>query len=145
MNNTELLHAISDMMDQKLEEKLDRKLEEKLDKKFDEKLEPVICRLGCLEGDLTPRIKNLEDNLIPRVKNLEDNLIPRVKNIELTLENNVIPRLSHIEQCYVDTFERYQKGIDKLDEMQCDIDIIKITVTGHSEELNKITGPYLVK
>ena len=126
MSNSELLSAISDIMDQKLDEK-------------------VIPRIKNLEDGLIPRVKNLEDNLIPRVKNLEDNLIPRVKNIELTLENDIVPRLSHIEQCYIDTFERYQKGIDKLDKMQRDIDVIKITVTGHSEELNKITGPYLVK
>ena len=121
MNNTELLTAISNIMDQKLEEKV------------------------------VPQIKNLEkrfDGLEERFDGLEEQFVSldnRVKNIELTLENNVVPRLSHIEQCYIDTFERYQKGIDRLDDMQRDIDVIKITVTGHSDELNKITGPYLVK
>jgi len=107
LNNNELLLAISDMMDQKLDEKV------------------------------LPRIDHLEERF--------DGLDSRVKNIEITLENDVVPRLSHIEQCYLDTYERYQSGIDKLDEMQCDIDIIKLTVTGHSEELNKIAKPYLLK
>lgn len=126
MNNTELLNAISDMMDQKLEDTL-------------------IPRVKNLEDTLIPRVKNLEDSLIPRVKNLEDTLIPRVKNLELTLENELIPRVAHIEECYIDTYERYQKGIDQLNQMQMDIDVIKTTVIGHSKEINKITGPYLVK
>ena len=114
MNNTELLSAISDMMDQKLDEKI------------------------------TPQIKNLE-NRFDGLDNRFDGLDNRVKNIELTLENDVVPRLSHIEQCYIDTYERYQDGVNKLDDMQRDIEVIKLTVTDHSEELNKITGPYLVK
>ena len=121
MSNSELLTAISDIMDQKLDEKVIPQI-----KKLDD-------RLTSVEDKLT----NVDDRLV----GVED----RVKNIEINIENDVIPRLSHIEQCYIDTFERYQKGIDKLDDMQRDIDVIKITVTGHSEELNKITGPYLVK
>lgn len=118
MNNAELLSAISDLMDQKLEEKLDRKLE------------PVICR-----------IDQLEDNLVPRIENIE----ARVKCLEIDMENEVIPRLSLIEECYLDTYERYQNGIDRLDQMQQDIEVIKITVTAHSEAINKFNGPYLVK
>ena len=50
-----------------------------------------------------------------------------------------------MEDCYISTYERYQKGIDQLDEMQRDIEVIKATVTGHSNELNKFTNLYLVK
>lgn len=76
MTDHELLQAISDMMDEKLEvkleeleEKLDKKLEEKLDKKFDEKfdkkfderldkkfdekLAPIYLRLDRLESDVS--------------------------------------------------------------------------------------------
>ena len=53
MTNEELLVAMSDMMDQKLEEKLDEKLDQKLDEKldqiFDEKLKPFDERLTKLE------------------------------------------------------------------------------------------------
>lgn len=53
MTNEELLVAMSDMMDQKLEEKLDEKLNQKLDEKldqiFDEKLKPFDERLTKLE------------------------------------------------------------------------------------------------
>lgn len=128
MSNTELLTAISDIMDQKLEEKVIPQI-----KNLEERFDGLEERFDGLEE----RFDGLEERF--------DGLEGRVKNIEITLENDVVPRLSHIEQCYIDTFERYQKGIDKLDNMQRDIDVIKITVTGHSEELNKITGPYLVK
>jgi chromosome segregation ATPase len=165
LDNTELLSAISDMMDQKLDEKLDKKLDELFDRKFDEafdrKLVPVTQSLDNLTSKvdgleerfdgLEERFDGLEkrfDGLEKRFDGLEkrfDGLDNRVKNIEFTLENDVVPRLSHIEQCYIDTYERYQEGVNKIDKMQEDIEVIKLTVTGHSEELNKITGPYLVK
>jgi len=164
LNNTELLSAISDMMDQKLDEKLDKKLDEK----FDKKLAPITQRLDNLTtkvDDLSSGFDNLSakvddlssgfDNLSAKVDDLSsgfdnlsnnvDDLSSRVTNIELSLENDVVPRLSHIEQCYIDTYEHYQSGVKKLDDMHRDIEVIKLTVTDHSEELNKITGPYLVK
>ena len=142
MNNNELLIAISNMMDQKLDEKVLPRIDH-LEERFDgleERFDGLEERFDGLEerfDGLEERFDCLEEQF--------DGLKDRVKNIEITLENDVVPRLSHIEQCYIDTFERYQKGIDQLENMQRDIDVIKITVTGHSEELNKITGPYLVK
>ena len=137
MNNTELLTAISDLMDQKLESKIVPRI-----KHLEEDLIP---RVAHLEEDLIPRVAHLEEDLIPRVTHLEEDLIPKVKDIAITMENEVIPRLSHMEQCYVDTYERYQKGIDQLDKMQMDIDVIKLTITGHSEQLQNYSGPYLIK
>ena len=71
------------------------------------------------------------------------------------MEHDITPVLSDIENCYISTYERYQNSITQLDQMQEDIDIIKIAVTGHSKEINKLTGrskkskkytgPYLVK
>ena len=156
MNNNELLLAISDMMDQKLDEKVLPRIDH-LEERFDgleERFNGLEERFDGLEerfDGLEERFNGLEerfDGLEERFDGLEerfDGLDDRVKNIEVTLENDVVPRLSHIEQCYVDTYERYQSGIDKLEEMQRDIDIIKITVTGHSEKLNKISKPYLLK
>ena len=156
MNNNELLLAISDMMDQKLDEKVLPRIDH-LEERFDgleERFNGLEERFDGLEerfDGLEERFNGLEerfDGLEERFDGLEerfDGLDDRVKNIEVTLENDVVPRLSHIEQCYVDTYERYQSGIDKLEEMQRDIDIIKITVTGHSEKPNKISKPYLLK
>lgn len=177
MNNTQLLNAISELLDQKLEQKLEEKLEEKFDKKFDQKLEPVIQRLDRIEhtvnNEVLPKLQTLEtkvdnlevkvDNLETSVRNLEvkmdslenvvgtlkltvdDIALPRLRNIELNIENILIPRVCHIEECYLSTYERYQSGIDQLDKMQLDIDVIKIAVAGQGEEIKKISGPYLVK
>ena len=177
MDNTELLSAISDMMDQKLDEKITPQIKnlenrfDSLENRFDglenrfdglenrfdgleNRFDGLENRFDGLEnrfGDLENRFDGLEnrfDSLSDTVSDLSDSfggLDNRVKNIELTLENDVVPRLSHIEQCYIDTYERYQDGVKKLDDMQRDIEVIKLTVTDHSDELNKITGPYLIK
>ena len=55
MDNEQLLQAISDMMDKKLDEKLDKKLDEKLDKKLDEKLQPIHNRLDNMGNRLWER------------------------------------------------------------------------------------------
>ena len=156
MNNNELLLAISDMMDQKLDEKIVPQIKN-LENRFDgleNRFDGLENRFDGLENrfdGLENRFDGLEnrfnclENSFDGLQTQFENLDNRVKNIELTLENDVVPRLSNIEQCYIDTFERYQEGVEKLDDMQRDIDVIKLTVTDHSEELNKITGPYLVK
>ena len=141
MNNNELLLAISDMMDQKL-------------KNLEEGLIPRVKNLeSSLNDNVIPKITNFEnvlnDNIVPRITNLENclnnNVVPKITNIELRIENDLIPRISHMEDCYISTYERYQNGIDQLDEMQRDIEVIKTTVTGHSNELNKFTNLYLIK
>lgn len=61
------------------------------------------------------------------------------KNIELLLENDILPRLQNIESCYTSTFKRYQSGINQIESMQTDIDILKKVVQEHSEKLQKIS------
>lgn len=56
-----------------------------------------------------------------KLKPLED----RAKNIELLLENDVLPRLQNIESCYTSTYRRYTNGINQLDALQSDMNIVK--------------------
>lgn len=63
----------------------------------------------------------------------------RTKNIELLLENDVLPRLQNIESCYTSTYRRYVDGINQVEAMQADIDIIKKVIAEHSEKLQKIS------
>ena len=129
-------------MDQKLEEKVTPQIKN-LEHRFDgleHRFNGLENRFDSLQNSFDG-LQNSFDGLQSQVNGLDN----KVKNIELTLENKIVPRLSHIEQCYIDTFERYQEGIEKLDDMQRDIEVIKLTVTDHSAELNKIAGPYLVK
>ena len=62
-----------------------------------------------------------------------------VRDINITLENDILPRLQNIESCYTSTYKRYQLGINQLNAMQADIDILKKVVSDHSEKLKKIS------
>lgn len=70
-----------------------------------------------------------------KLKSLEN----RTKNIELLLENNVIPRINTIESCYTSTYRRYANGINQVEALQADMDIVKKVVTEHSEKLIRIS------
>ena len=121
MVDKEMLAAISDLLDRKLEEKLEAKLEEKLEKKFEEKLSPIYVRL---------------DRLEKKTEELSDEL-RYVKVVQL--ENNIIPRLNTIEACFMDAADRWIKRSDQIDTMQTDVDNLKITVEKHSGLLQKKT------
>ena len=165
MNNTELLSAISNLLDTKLDEKLDArfdafekkldaKLDAKLEAKFEEKLSPIYHRLDSLEN----RMGNVEELALATHKTLTENVIPRLDRMEtslervetrldcvekkahdigLILENDIQPRLRHIESCYVDTFKRYVSGIEDQETLQFDVDTLKRTVRRHSMILQK--------
>lgn len=53
----------------------------------------------------------------------------------LLIENNVIPRLQQIESCYTDTYDRYVVGIEQLEALQADMDVLKRVVQEHSRQL----------
>lgn len=103
MNNTELLSAISNLLDTKLDEKLDArfdafekkldaKLEAKLEAKFEEKLSPIYHRLDSLEH----RMGNVEELALATHKTLTENVIPRLDRMENRLDH-VESRLNRVE------------------------------------------------
>ncbi len=61
-----------------------------------------------------------------------------VKSINLTLENDILPRLQNIESCYTSTYRRYQSGINQIESMQADIEVIKKVIAEHSEKLQRL-------
>ena len=63
----------------------------------------------------------------------------RLTNIELTLENNVVPRLQNIESCYTSTYDKYKTGVDQIEQLQADMDIVKQILREHGEKLRKIS------
>ena len=121
MSDNELLFAISDMLDAKLE--------------------PINNRLDRIEqtqeNNILPRLEKMEQSQ-ERLEQSYERLEQSQKKIELTLENNVLPRLQTIEDCYLSTFERYRSGVGQIEKMQSDIDVIKATITKHSEILQKL-------
>ena len=61
-----------------------------------------------------------------------------VKSINLTLENDILPRLQNIESCYTSAYRRYQSGINQIESMQADIEVIKKVIAEHSEKLQRL-------
>lgn len=76
----------------------------------------------------------ISDILDKKLKPVND----RLKKIELTQENDILPRLQNIEACYTSTYKRYQTGIEQIEAMQADIDVIKNVIREHSEKLQKL-------
>lgn len=63
----------------------------------------------------------------------------RLKKIELTQENDILSRLQNVEVCYTSTFKRYQTGVEEIEGMRDDIDVMKKVIAEHSEKLQKIS------
>ena len=114
MTNNELLLDISNLIDTKFEAMsatIDRKFET-ISATINKKFEAFENRLETIETD--------------------------IKDIRFTLENEIEPRLQNIENCYMATYERYQAGVEQIDSMQMDIDILKKVVGEHSKTLEKL-------
>ena len=115
MNNNELLLAISDMMDQKLD--------------------VINGRMDTMENKLDTKIDALEN----RLDTLDDRLSGEIKKINLTLENIVIPRISHIDQCYLDTSERNIIETGRINGLTTDVQVLKSVVQDLCRQLQKIS------
>lgn len=120
MTDNELLLAISNMMDTKLDHITKDVQDIRKDiKKANTRLEKVELRIGNLEKDIN-EIKS------------------KVLNVELTLENDIEPPLNNIQACYTTTYDRYKDSVEDYEAMKQDISIIKKVVEEHSEKLNKL-------
>ncbi len=152
MTNNELLLAISNTMDVKLEplrneiQNLSAVVRDEVIPRLDRvevRLDAVETRLQNLENtvhnEVLPRLQNLENTvhneLIPRLQNVERS----VQKLEILHENDVLPRLQNIESCYTSTYERYKNSVTDYTTMKQDIVIIKKVVTEHSIALQKIS------
>lgn len=111
MTDNELLLAIADIMD----------------KKLDARLKPIEEDIQCMKTD----IKHMQDDIL--------HIQSDVRHIELVQENAVLPRLSTIESCYTTTYSRYKTYADKMAAAFVDIDLLKKVVAEHSEILQKIS------
>ena len=142
MSDNELLFAISDMLDAKLEpinnrlDRIEQTQENNILPRL-EKMEQSQERLEQAQERLEQSYERLEQSY-ERLEQSYERLEQSQKKIELTLENNVLPRLQTIEDCYLSTFERYRSGVGQIEKMQSDIDVIKATITKHSEILQKL-------
>ena len=118
MSERDFLSALSDLLDEKLEEKLEKILDEKLD----EKLEKI------LDEKLDEKLDRVLDKKLEPINN-------RLIRLERTMEYDVVPRLRHIESCYLTTSERYLKSVEEHEGMKQDIEVLKLVVENHSQRL----------
>ncbi len=117
MSDNELLLAISEMMDKKLEAGL----------------KPVESKLDRMENRL-----DRMDNELQSVKNDLQGVKDDLQGVRLFQENVILPRLNTIESCYTDTYDRYKNYVDKMDAVFVDVDLLKKVVAEHSEKLQKL-------
>ena len=135
MTNEELLVAMSNMMDQRLDEKL-----EPLKKDMSE----VKDRVTNIEHRVT-NIENPVTNIENRVTNIEDrvtdmetqitNIKDRVTNIELNIENDIRPGIITLCDAYGTQFDRYSISIESHEKMKTDIEVMKSIVSRHFDLL----------
>ena len=151
MKDTEMLSAMSDLLDKKLgglEGQMER-LEDRMGglegrmERLEDRMGGLEDRMGGLEeqvGGLKDRVNGLEE----RVIGLEEQVGGLQKDMQyvkvVQLENNVIPRLDTIEGCYVDTSKRYLERTDQIDGMAADIVVLKDVVSRHSATLQSLEG-----
>ena len=149
MKDNELLLAISNLLDSKLDP-INDKINQMSDKiiRIEDRLSNVEDRLSNVEdkiirmdnrlSDVEGRLTNVEGKIIQMntsLSRVEDKII----RIELMQENDLLPRLQNIESCYTSTYERYKNSVSDYGAMQQDITIMKQVITEHSEKLHKIS------
>lgn len=144
MGNNELLLAISDMMDQKLDainvrmDTMENKLETKIDaaeSKLSADINALDAKIDAVESKLSADIHALD----AKINDVDKRLSTDIKKINLSLENIVLPRLNHIEQCYLDTSERYIIETGRINGLTTDVQVLKSVVQEHGERLKKIS------
>ena len=97
-------------------------------------IEPIRRDIEDIKQDVKDQKQDIED-----IKQDVESLKQDVRNLNLKMENDILPRLNTIEACYTSTYERYANGIDQLDALQSDTDILKKVVAEHSEKIKKIS------
>ena len=83
------------------------------------------------DNELLLAISNMMDE---KIKPIND----KITQIQLTQENDILPRLQNIEACYTSTYRRYSSGIEEIESLKSDMDIIKKVVAEHSLLLQKM-------
>ena len=111
MTDNELLLAISDIME----------------KKLDARIQPITTDIKSIRDDI-----KLMHNDIQDLKN-------HIAQIELHLENTTDDRIKFLAENYMPAAKKYEKETAKIEAMQADIDVLKSVVREHSEKLQKIS------
>lgn len=93
-----------------------------------------------LEKRLTEKIDEVDTRLSAKLDEVDSRLSTEVHNILLRMENNIEPRLDNIEACYTSTYNRYKDGVEKIENLEMNMDVVKSVVREHSKKLNAISA-----
>ena len=153
MTDNELLLAIADIMDRKLDTRLIP---------IEKNIHEMQSDIQSIKGDILSMKSDIDDmkadivsmkddidvmksDIIFMKSDIDDmkadiaTLQYDVRDLKLTQENIILPRLNTIESCYTTTYCRYKDYADKMADAFVDIDLLKKVVSEHSERLQKIS------
>jgi len=112
MTDNELLLAMSDLLDKKLQ--------------------PIKDDVQSTKKDIKSTKKDIK-SMKQDIKEIKS----RLRNVELTQED-MVSQLNEIQSCYTSTFDRYKSGAAQIGAAQADIDVMKSVIQEHSEKLQKL-------
>lgn len=158
MTDHELLLAISNMLDTKLKAELQAVKEElredirALGAELHEEIQMVRAELHreiqAVRAELHREIQAVRTELygeiqsmradLQEVKTEQQTLKEEVHCLKLYQENVIMPRLNTIELCYTGTYRRYACYVEKMEAVFQDVEVLKVVVAGHSEQLKKL-------
>ena len=138
MKDNELLLAISNVLDTKLEEKLQPIRADVQELK--EEVHVLKEDVGVLKEEVHVLKKDVEvlKDEVHVMKGRICVLQEDVQHVKLYQENMLEPRLNTIEACYTSTYDRYKNDVDRMETAFDDIEMLKQTVARHSEQLRKM-------
>ncbi len=152
MTDYELLQAMSDMLDTKLNAQLQPIKEDMRGLKED--VQVLKDDMHILKEDvhiLKEEVQVLKEDvhilkedvqvLKEDVQVLKDDVQfakTDLRRVKLYQENILEPRLNTIEACYTSTFNRYKSDVERIEMAFDDIDTLKQVVARHSEQLRKL-------
>ncbi len=99
--------------------------------------EDLLAISDLLDKKLKP-IDTKTDRLKEEVNSLRIETRAEIQSIRLLLENDVVPRIQNIESCYTDTYDRYVVGVDEIEAMKADIEIMKKLLHEHQTKLQAL-------
>lgn len=129
----------------RLEERMDR-LEVRVDRLEAEvgalkvkvaELDEKVTELDTKVTELDTKVTEL-DTKVAELDEKVDTFGAQVRLTRLEMENIIVPQIQLLSENYVPAAKRYEKASGQIDEMQSDIDIMKHTITRHSEVLQRL-------
>ncbi len=137
--NPESLQMIAQLLDEKLDQKFSASIEN-LRTEFNSSFSSIAGSVSDLKhsvSDLKSTVSGLKLS-IAKLDNRLTHVEHDVRDINLKLENHISPQIRLLAEVYVPKAEEFERSVTDMIEMRSSIDILKITVSDHSKQLQKL-------